>query len=66
MHSNIHAPMDPHPVHPSQVVLSAVEKSGKLDAGEQPAEFFFNLLRTLLYLIALGSKEVASPIPRTP
>ena len=41
-----------------QVVLSAVEKSGKLDASAQPAEFFFNLLRTLLYLIALGSKEV--------
>ena len=42
------------------MVLSAVEKSGRLDTGAQPEEFFFNLLRTLLYLIALGSKEVAN------
>lgn len=44
----------------TEVVLSAVEKSGRLDTGAQPEEFFFNLLRTLLYLIALGSKEVVA------
>ncbi len=40
--------------------MSVVDKSGRLETADQPPDFFFNLLRTLLYLIALGSDEVSS------
>ena len=45
----------------TEVVLSVLDKAGQLDAsarGAKGEQFFFDLLRTLLNLVALGDKGV--------